>query len=116
VLVPSQAQGAGDVLELAVAHESFEEALGGFVGVEVLELLLDLLLEEEARFHLQKRGDQHHELRGRVEVELAAVRELEDVLSDDARDAHLPDVDLVLEDQRDEQVERPVEDVEVELE
>jgi hypothetical protein len=109
-------QGAGDVLELAVARQAFEEALGGLVGVEVLELLLDILLQKQARFHLEQRRDQHHELRGRVEVELAAVRKLQDVLGDDARDAHLPDVDLVLEDQRDEQVERPVEHVEVELE
>src|SRR5665648_357573 len=116
VLVPAPAQGAGDVLELAVAHQAFEEALGGLVGVEVLELLLDILLQKQARFHLEQRRDQHHELRGRVEVELAAVRKLQDVLGDDARDAYLPDVDLVLEDQRDEQVERPVEHVEVELE
>jgi hypothetical protein len=37
------------------------------------------------------------------------------VLGDDPRDADLPDVDLVAQDQGDEQVERPVEDVEVEL-
>src|SRR5665647_2017647 len=93
-------------------EEDVEEALGGLVGVEVLQLLLDILLQKQARFHLEQR----RELRGRVEVELAAVRKLQDVLGDDARDAHLPDVDLVLEDQRDEQVERPVEHVEVELE
>gem|GEM_PF-5644531 len=116
MLVPAQPQGAGDVLELAVAHQAFEEALGGLVGVEVLELLLDILLEEEARLHLEERRDQHHELRGRVEIEIAAVRQLQDVLGDDARDAHLPNIDLVLEDEGDEKIEGPVEDVEVEVE
>ncbi len=104
------------VAELAVAHEPGEQLAGGLLGVELVERLLDVLLEQEARLHLEKGGDEEHELRGRVEVELLALGETHDVLGDDARDAHLPDVDLVLEDEGDEQVERPVEDVEVELE
>src|SRR5665647_2017645 len=97
-------------------EEDVEEELEDLDPDEAAERLLDILLQKQARFHLEQRRDQHHELRGRVEVELAAVRKLQDVLGDDARHAHLPDVDLVLEDQRDEQVERPVEHVEVELE
>ena len=116
VLVPARAQRAGHVLELAVADEPLEQPLGGLARVELLELLLDVVLEQQARLHLEQRRHEHDELRGGVEVELAAVGEPQDVLGDDARDAHLPDVDLVLEDERDEEVERPVEDVEVEIE
>ena len=116
VLLPRRPERAGGVAELAVADEPLEQLARRLVRVEVLELLLDVLLEQQARLHLEQRGDEHHELRGGVEVELAGVGEVDDVLRDDPRDADLPDVDLVAQDQRDEQVERSVEDVEVELE
>ena len=116
MLLPRRPERAGGVAELAVADEPLEQLTRRLVRVQILELLFDILLQQEARLHLEQRGDEHHELRGRVEVELAGVGEMDDVLSDDPRDADLPDVDLVTQDQRDQQVERSVEDVEVELE
>ena len=55
-------------------------------------------------------------MRRGLEVELVGFGQPQDVLGDDPRDADLPEVDLVAQDQRDEQVEGSVEDVEVDAE
>ena len=48
VRAPALGQRAGCVLEAAVAHEPIEELARRLVGVELLELLIDVLLEQQA--------------------------------------------------------------------
>src|ERR1700722_9936016 len=78
---------------------------------------LDLLAgQHQARLQLEQRRDQDQELGRRVEVELPATLEMVDVGDHDLRQVHLEQVDLLAEDQRQQQVERTGEHVQVELE
>src|SRR5207244_5692290 len=70
---------------------------------------------QTARLQLQQRSDQDEELAAGFEVELAALREPLAERDHDPRDVDLGEVELLLQDQRQEQVERPLERVEVEL-
>ena len=73
-------------------------------------------LEHQPRLQLQQRRDQHDELGGGLEVELAALLEVVEVGEHDLGELQLEQVDLFAQHQRQQQVERPAEDVEVELE
>src|SRR6202023_3059039 len=78
--------------------------------------LLLLACEHQARLELEQRGDQHDELGRCLEVELAAALEVIEVGEHDFGELQLEQVDLFAKDQREQQVERTAEHVEVELE
>ena len=83
-------------------------------GLEIFEL--GLAREQPARLQLEQRRDQHEELAARVEVELLALGEALDEGEHDPGDVDLVQRQLLPQDQGEEQVERALERVEVELE
>src|SRR5581483_11786833 len=108
------AEPLGGVLHPAVLGEAPCELLGGRLGLELRELR-SLLREEAARLQLEERRDEDEELAARLEVELLAVVQPLDEREHDAGDVDLRQVELVLQDERQQQVERALERVEVEL-
>ncbi len=92
-----------------------EQLLGGFAGLEVVEVLVGAR-EHEPRLELEQRGDEHEELGRDLEVELAAALEVVEVGEHDVGELHLEQVDLLAQDERQQEVERTREDLEVELE
>ena len=72
--------------------------------------------EHQARLELQQRGDQHDELGGGLEVELAALLEVVEVGEHHFCELQLEQVDLFAQHEREQQVERAAEHVQVELE
>src|SRR5205085_6333980 len=76
---------------------------------------LALAREHQPRLQLEQRGDQQHEFRRRLEVELAARLEVVEVREHDVRERELEQIDLFAQHQRQQQVERTREDVEIEL-
>jgi hypothetical protein len=98
-----------------VLEHAREQLLGRLLGLEVKPLLV-LLGQHQARLQLQQRGDQHQELGGRLEVELPRSLEVLDVGQHHLGEVDLEQVDLLPQHQRQEQVERPVEDLQVEVE
>ena len=91
-----------------------EQLLGRDVGLDVEQLLV-LAREHQARLQLQQRGDQHQELGRDLQVQLAAGLQDVDVRQHDVGQLHLQQVDLLAEDERQQEVERTGEDLEVEL-
>ncbi len=67
-------------------------------------------------FQLEERRDQDEELAAGVEVELVAVGQPFDERDDDPRHVDLRRLDRVLEQKGQEEVERPLEGIEVQLE
>src|SRR5205807_911341 len=92
-----------------------EQLLGRLARIELDQLLL-LARQQQTRLELEQRGDQHQELRRRLQLELALSLQVIDVRDHDLREVDLQQVDLLPEDQRQQQVERAREHVEVELE
>ena len=92
-----------------------EQLLGGLAGLEVEQLLV-LARQHQARLQLEQRGDQDEELGGDLEVELAAGLEVVEVAEHDVGQLDLEQVDLLAQDEGQQQVEGPAEDLEVELE
>ena len=92
-----------------------EQLLGRLAGVE-LDLLELLARQQQPRFELQQRRDQDQELGRRLEIELAAALEVIDVGDHDFGQVDLEQVDLLAQDQRQQQVKRTREYVEVQLE
>src|SRR5207248_2427211 len=84
-------------------------------GPELGELCL-LLGEEAARLQLEERREEDEELAARLEVELVALGEPRDEGDDDLRQVELGERQLLAEDEREQEVERTLEGVEVELE
>ncbi len=109
------AQVAGGGAVAARVEHPREQLLGGLLGLDVEQLLL-LAAQHQPRLQLQQRGDQHDELGRRLEVELAALLEVVEVGEHDVGERQLEQVDLFAQDERQQQVERAAEDVEVELE
>ena len=109
------AQPAGGLLGAPVLGEPARELLRGLLGVELGELGF-LVREERPRLQLEQRRDEDEELAARLEVELLLLGEPLEERDDDAREVDVPQVELLLEDEREQQVERPLERVEVELE
>ncbi len=72
--------------------------------------------QHQPRLQLQQRRDQHDELGRGLEVELAALLEVVEVGEHDLGELQLEQVDLFAQHERQQQVERAAEDVEVELE
>ena len=92
-----------------------EQLLGRLFGLDVEQLLL-LAREHQARLQLEQRRDQHDELGRCLEIQLATLLEVVEVGEHDVGELQLEQVDLFAQHQRQQQVERPAEDVEVELE
>ena len=109
------AQPGRGLLHAPVLGEAPCELLGRLLGLELGELGV-LLREELARLDLEQRRDEDEELAARVEVDLVARGQVLDERHDDGRDVDLRRLELVLEDQRQEEVERALEGVEVQLE
>ena len=99
--------------ELAVLEQPREQLLRGLVRVEVEPLVL-LGGQHQPRLQLQQRGDQDQELGRRLQVQLAPRLEPLDVGEHDLGEVDLEQVDVLVQDQRDEQVERPLEHIQVE--
>src|SRR5439155_14312133 len=97
-----------------VLLEPARELLGGLLRVEISEL--DLLVREQlACLELEQRADQHEEVAARVEVERLALGQALDEGDDDVRDVHVPGLQLLPQDEGQQEIERPLERVEVEL-
>ena len=92
-----------------------EQLLGRLARLEVEALLL-VRGQHQPRLELEQRGDQDEELGGGLEVELAGALEVLDVGEHDLGEVDLEQVDLLPQHERQEQVEGPVEDLEVEVE
>ena len=105
----------GALLGAAVLGEPPCELLGRDLGLELGELGV-LLGEERSRLELEQRGDEHEELAARVEVEPAALVQVLEKRDHDLGEVDLAQRELVAEDERQQQVERPLERVEVEVE
>ena len=103
------------LLHPPVLGEPPRELLGGLLGLELAELGR-LVREERARLQLEQRGDEHEELAARLEIELVSLRHELDEGEHDRRDVDVARLELLLQEKREEQVERALERVEVELE
>ena len=130
------AEPAGRLLHPAELLEPAGELLRRLLRIEVAEL--DLLVREQLScLQLEERPDQHEELPAGVQVERLAVGERRrqrrrspgegtgsagvegealDERDDDVGDVHVPRLQLLPQDERQQQVERALERVEVELE
>src|SRR5205823_3541294 len=103
------------LLGAPVLGESAGQLLRSLLGLE-LEQRRRLGREEPAGRQLQQRRHEDEELAARLEIELAALREPLAEGDHDPRHVDLGEVELLLQDQRQQQVERTLERVEVELE
>ena len=103
------------LLGAPVLGEPPRELLGRLFRIELRELGR-LVREQRARLQLEQRRDEDEELAARLEVELLPLGQPLEERGDDAREIDVPQVELLLEDEREQQVERPLERVEVELE
>ena len=110
-----RAQVLGRLAVAVVLEHPREQLLRRLDGLEV-EALLVIRGQHQPRLQLEQRRDQDQELGGGLEVELAGALEVLDVREHDLREVDLEQVDLLLQHQRQEQVEGPVEDLEVEVE
>ena len=108
------AAGAAEARVLEHPLEQLLRRLGGRQPVELVEHLL--AGQHQPRLELQQRRDQDQELGGGLEVELALGLQVVDVGDHDLGQLDLQQVQLVAQDERQQQVERPGEDVQVELE
>ena len=102
------------MLHPAVLGEAPRELLGGLLRFELGELCF-LVGEQVPGLQLEQRRDQDEELAAGVEVELVALGEPLDEGDHDSGHVDLGRLDRVLEQQRQEKVERPLECVEVQL-
>ena len=108
-------QPPGRLLDPAELLQPPGQLLCSLLRVEVGEL--DLLLREElARLQLQQRADEDEELAAGVEIEPLAFGETLDEGDHDVGDVDVPRLQLLAQDEGEQQVERPLERVEVELE
>ncbi len=103
------------LLHPPVLGEAARELLRGLLGLEVVELGR-LVREELPRLQLEERGYEHEELAARLQVELVAGSHQLDEGEDDRRDVDVARLEILLQQERQEQVERALERVEVELE
>ena len=92
--------------------EQLPRRLGGRELVELLDLLAG---QHQARLELEQRRDQHQELRRGLQVELVARLEVIQVGQHHVGQLDLEQVELLAQDQRQQQVERAREDVEIQL-
>ena len=103
------------LLHAPVLREPSGELRRGLLGLELVELGR-LVGEERARLELEQGRHENEELAARLQVELVTLSESLDECQDDGGDVDLPRLELFLQEQREEEVERPFEGVELELE
>ena len=96
-------------------EQAGQQLLGRLARVEVDHLLL-LAGEQQTRLELEQGRDQDQELGRRLQLELAALLEVVDVGDDDLGQVDLEQIDLLPQHQREQEIERTGEYVEVELE
>ena len=107
---------AAGAAEARVLEHPLEQLLGRLRRPEALEVIGQLLARQhEPRLELEQRRDQHQELGGGLQIELTLGLEVVDVGEHDLGQLDLEQVQLLAQDQRQQQVERPGEDVEVQL-
>jgi hypothetical protein len=105
-------QPLGSGAEAAVVEQPREQLLGRLLWVEI-EPFAVLGRQHQPRLQLQERRDQDQELGRRLQVQLAPRLEPLDVGEDDLGQVDLQQVHVLVQDQRDEQVEGTLEDLEV---
>ena len=105
----------GRLLHPPVLGEPARELLGRLLRLELGELRL-LVGEERARLQLEQRRDQDEELAAGLEIELVALGKPLDEGDHDRGHVDVGRLELLLQQQRQEQVERALERVEVQLE
>ena len=93
-----------------------EQLVRGLAGHQVESLLVAVGGQHQTRLQLQQGRDQHKELGGGLQIELAGALEVLHVGEHHVGQVDLEEVDLLVQHQRQEQVERALEDLEVEVE
>ena len=111
---PLQEPGRG-FLHAPVLGKPARELLGRLLRLELAELRR-LVGEERAGLQLEQRGHEHEELPARLEVKLVALRHALHEGEHDRGDVDLAGLELLLEEEREEQVEGTLERVELQLE
>ncbi len=106
---------AAGAAEARVGEHPLQQLLGRLGGHQLVELLDLLAGQHQPRLELEQRRDQDQELGRRLQVELVARLEVVEVGEHDLGQLDLEQVELLAQDQREQQVERAREDVEVEL-
>jgi hypothetical protein len=111
-----RAQPSGAAAIAAVLEHAPEQLLDRLPRLE-LELVRYLLARQhQPRLELEQSGDQDQELGRRLEIQLPGPLEMLDVGEHDLGQVDLEQVDLLAQHERQEQVERPLEDLELEVE
>ena len=108
-------QPLGSLFHAPVLGEPARELLGRLLRLQRLELGR-LVREQAARLQLQERRDEDEELAAGIEIDLVALGQALEEGEDDRGDVDLARLERVLQEQRQEKVERPFEGVEIELE
>ena len=109
-------EGERGVLERLALEQPREQEVALLEAEQLfVELGVVETREEAARLQLHEGGRDEEELGGDVEIERLHAVELGEVLVDDARERHLPEVDLLLEDQVQQEVEGPLVDAGVDV-
>ena len=115
LLLEPLAQPDGGELHAPVLREATCELFGSLLRLQLRELRL-LVGEQMSSLQLEQRRDQDEELAAGVEVELVALGEPLDEGDDDPGHVDLRRLDRVLEQEREKEVEGPLEGIEVQLE
>ena len=92
-----------------------EKLLGGLAREQVLQVVFALAGQHQARLQLQQRGDQDEELRRDLEIQLALGLEVIEIADDDVGELDLQQIYVLFEDERQEQVKGPGENLQVEF-
>ena len=105
----------GGLAIAAVLEHPCEQLLDRLLGAELLYLRIGAR-QHQPRLQLQQRRDQHQELGRHLQLQLALALEVLDVGDHDLAQLDLEQAHLLAQDDRHQQVKRPGEDVEVEVE
>ena len=106
---------AGGGTEAAGVEQPRHQLLGSLFGLD-LERLLVLAREHQPGLQLEQRRQQHDELGSGLQLELPAAVQVVEVGEHDIGELQLEQVHLLAQDEREQQVEGPREDVQVQLE
>ena len=108
-------QPDGSLLHTSILGQAPSELLRRLFGLELTELG-GFVREERACLQLEQRRDQHEELATHLEIELVPLGHELDEREDDDGDVDFAGLELLLQQKRQEQIERAFERVEVEVE
>src|SRR6185295_13194131 len=104
----------GRLFHPAIFREAPRELLGCFLGLELTELCR-FVREQRARLQLEERRDEHEKLTACLEIELVSRCHVLDESENDRRDVDVARLELLLQEQREKQVERSFERIELEI-